>query len=87
VTDFSKKTKAQLIRELEVALKKIDALTLGDKSGHTVEEALIQSEQRFRNIVQSSPMGIHMYRLEPGNRLVFQGANPAADHILGVDNS
>jgi PAS domain S-box-containing protein len=32
-------------------------------------------------------MGIHMYHLEPGNRLIFIGANRAADNILGVDNS
>jgi PAS domain S-box-containing protein len=51
------------------------------------ENALRESEERFRNIVQSSPMGMHMYRLEPGDRLVFTGANPAADTILGVDNS
>jgi len=50
------------------------------------EEALSESDARFRNVVGSAPMGIHMYRLEPGDRLVFTGANPAADAILGVDN-
>jgi PAS domain S-box-containing protein len=50
------------------------------------EEALRESEEKFRNIVQSSPMGMHMYQLEPDNRLVFTGTNPAADKILGVDN-
>ncbi len=49
------------------------------------EEALRESEQKFRNIVQSSPMGIHMYTLEPSERLVLTGSNPAADRILGVD--
>jgi PAS domain S-box-containing protein len=51
------------------------------------EEALRESEEKFRNIVESSPMGIHMYQLEPDGRLVFSGANPAADTKLGVDNS
>jgi len=51
------------------------------------EEALRESEERFRNIVQSSPMGIIMYRLDRDGRLVFTGANPAADQILGIDNS
>jgi PAS domain S-box-containing protein len=32
-------------------------------------------------------MGMHMYQLEPDGRLAFIGANPAADEILGVDNS
>ncbi len=51
------------------------------------EEALRESEEKFRNIVESSPMGIHMYALEPDGRLVFAGANPAADAILGIDNT
>jgi PAS domain S-box-containing protein len=32
-------------------------------------------------------VGMHMYQLEADGRLVFIGANPAADRILGVDNS
>ncbi len=50
-------------------------------------QALQESEERFRNIIHASPMGIHMYELQPDDRLVFIGANPAADRILGVDNS
>jgi len=30
---------------------------------------------------------MHLYRLESDGRLIFIGANPAADQILGVDNS
>jgi PAS domain S-box-containing protein len=51
------------------------------------EEALRESEAKFRNVVDSSPMGVHMYRLESDDRLVFEGANHTADEILGVDNS
>ena len=40
----------------------------------------------MRSIVESSPVGMHIYRLDPDGRLVFTGANPAADRILGVDN-
>lgn len=50
------------------------------------EERLKKSEEKFRNLVESSPMGMHMYSLEPDGRLVFIGANPAADNILGIDN-
>ena len=72
---------------------------LGERSllaGYTIdltdrvraEEALRESEATFRNIVQASPMGIHLYRLEDeDDRLVFIGANPAADRLLGIDNS
>ncbi|MBK8481871.1 MAG: PAS domain S-box protein [Proteobacteria bacterium] len=41
----------------------------------------------FAQLVRCSPMGIHFYELEPSGRLVFVGANPAADRLLGVDNS
>ena len=47
------------------------------------EERLRESEARFRSIIDSSPMGVHLYRLEPPDRLVFEGANPAGDRILG----
>lgn len=50
------------------------------------EYMLRESEAKFRNIVESSPMGMHMYLLEEAGKLVFIGANPAADRILGVDN-
>ena len=51
------------------------------------EKLLLETEKRFRGIIDSLPIGMHLYRLEPGGRLVFEGANPAADKILGVDNS
>ncbi len=50
-------------------------------------EAHLLSEERFRSIVYSSPMGMHLYRLEEDDRLVFIGSNPAADSILEVDNN
>lgn len=50
------------------------------------ERALRESEQRFRAIVEAAPLGMHLYELE-GDVLRFTGANPAADRILGVDNS
>ena len=51
------------------------------------EAALQESVATFRNIVQSSPMGIYIYRLEDDGRLIFTGANPAADRLLGMDHS
>jgi len=50
-------------------------------------KALEESEIKFRSIVESSPMGIHIYRLENDDRLIFSGANPAADRMLGIDHS
>ena len=46
-----------------------------------------ESEEKFRNIIEASPMGIFLYQLEDDRNLVFISANPAADTILGVDNS
>lgn len=51
------------------------------------EEALRQSEEKFRNIVESSPMGMHMYEINTQGELIFTGANQAADKILGIENS
>ena len=51
------------------------------------EQALKESEERFRNIVESSPMGMHLYQLDTDGNLIFMGANPAADQILKVDNT
>jgi PAS domain S-box-containing protein len=48
------------------------------------EAELRLSEQRFKRIVESSPMGMHLYELQDDDRLVFAGANPAAETILGV---
>ncbi len=51
------------------------------------ELALKESEERFRNIFDQSPLGIHMYRLDENGELIFTAANPAADRILGFDHT
>ncbi|MGE5295608.1 MAG: PAS domain S-box protein, partial [Solirubrobacterales bacterium] len=51
------------------------------------EETLKASEARFKSIVTSSPSGIHLYELRKDGRLVFAGANPAAEEILGVSHA
>lgn len=51
------------------------------------ELALQESEEKFRSIVESSPFGMHLYRMAEEQKLVFQGSNPAANTILGVDNA
>ncbi len=50
----------------------------------SAEERLRDSEARFRSIVDSSPMGIHLFRLEPPDRLLFMGSNPAGERMLGT---
>jgi len=69
-------------RDIEAAL--IVSLDISH-SRHT-EQALIYSEEKFRNIINASPMGMYMYQLDSRDRLVLIGANPAADKIAGTDN-
>ncbi len=40
-----------------------------------------------KSFIENSPLGIHLYKLEEDDRLVFIGGNPAADRILGIENS
>jgi PAS domain S-box-containing protein len=46
------------------------------------EEALHESESKFRSIIQSSPVGYHIYNLAENGKLIFNMFNPAADAIL-----
>jgi len=45
------------------------------------------AERRYQNLLLASPMGIQLFRLEADGRLIFTGANPAADKLMHVDNS
>jgi len=49
-----------------------------------VQTALKESEEQLQNLMDSTPLGIHLYRLDEKGRLIFTGANPAADSILGI---
>jgi len=49
------------------------------------ESALIESEDKFRCIVESSPIAKYFYRLE-NNKLILTGANPSADRIIGISH-
>ncbi|HSD29929.1 MAG TPA: ATP-binding protein [Vicinamibacteria bacterium] len=66
--------------ELRRAIADLQSEVLERRSA---EERLRDSEARFRSIVDASPMGILLYRLEPPDRLVFVASNPASDRILG----
>jgi len=53
-------------------------------ASYLAKQALSASEDKFRSIVESSPMGMHFYVLDDANRLILSGANPASDKLLGV---
>ena len=62
--------------------------TFVDISGRKKAEiALRVSEMKHRSMFHFSPMGIHQYELKEDGSLIFTGANPAADRILGIDHS
>ncbi len=45
-----------------------------------------QAEKTLHEIIDNAPFGAHLYELQPEGRLIFSGANRAADSILGVDS-
>jgi PAS domain S-box-containing protein len=45
------------------------------------------SEEKFRSIVDASPMSIHTYHLDSDGQLIFSGGNPAADRTLGIKHN
>lgn len=51
------------------------------------EETLKDTEAQFRNIIEATPLGIHMYALGNDNELIFIGYNPAAESILGFSHA
>lgn len=66
----------QRIRELEGQVKE----------HQQTEKALRESENRLRNIIDATPIGMHMYEVNADGELIFSGSNPAADSILGIDH-
>ncbi len=49
-------------------------------------DELRKSEERFRNIVQSSPVGMYLYELESDEKLVLIDTNPAIDRMTEISN-
>jgi PAS domain S-box-containing protein len=81
------RSRIELLRSLKkVTNETIMSIQQGMETRRQYESQLYESEKRYRSIIESMPMGMHIYRLEGNGRLVFVGTNPAADDILGVKN-
>lgn len=50
------------------------------------ERALRVTEEKFRRVVENSLSGMYFYHLNGNNQLIFSGANPAADKIIGISH-
>ncbi|MFA7062460.1 MAG: PAS domain S-box protein, partial [Pedobacter sp.] len=50
------------------------------------EVSLRQSEEKFRSIVESSPLAMYFYRLDQNENLILTGANPSAERIIGISH-
>ncbi len=50
------------------------------------KRAVLESETKFRNMMNNLPLGIHIFQKGEDDQLYFIGANTAADTILGIDN-
>jgi PAS domain-containing protein len=52
-----------------------------------VENELREKEEQFQAVLDNSPFGMHIYRLEDDDRLVFTGSNRTAGAMLGIDHA
>ncbi|MBN1923873.1 MAG: PAS domain S-box protein [Nanoarchaeota archaeon] len=69
--------------ELIHALGSILSIALEKKSDSA---KIIRSEERYRSVIRSIPVGMHFYELK-NNNLFLTGANPAADKILKIKHT
>ena len=77
--------KALQISEAELT-RKNEELEKEINNRINAEKSLRESEKTFRSIVESSPLGIYIYRLEEDDRLVFESGNSAAERLTGARN-
>ncbi|MBU1040780.1 MAG: PAS domain S-box protein [Proteobacteria bacterium] len=73
-------------RRAETLLQLVGMRAAGELERRKGVEALIKSESALRAIIENTPIGMHLYDLVDG-RLIFGGANPAADTILGLEHN
>lgn len=76
------------VREMEYDGHTVRVAAILDVSDRKqTAERLLASELQFKNIVESSPIGMYIYQLCDNDNLILLGANPAADKMVGTDNS
>jgi signal transduction histidine kinase/CheY-like chemotaxis protein len=75
-----------IVNRLSQGKKERKNYLINIKGYQKIQDALLESEAKFRNIVESSPMGIHFYEIGTSGELIFIGSNKASDKILGSNH-
>ncbi len=71
--------------DLGHALWARDVESRSGRKRREAEEELIATTHRMATLMDSSPMGVHLYELGSDGELIFRGCNPAAERLTGVD--
>ncbi|RJR09637.1 PAS domain-containing sensor histidine kinase [Candidatus Parcubacteria bacterium] len=50
------------------------------------EKAITETTHRIQQVLDASPMGVHIYELNDNDNLIFAGYNHSADKIFGLDH-
>ena len=85
ITERKRAEEAQL-KNTEELHASYEELTATEEELRQNVDDLGRSEEKYRSVIESIPVGMHFYQLEPDGRLLFEGANPAADTILGISH-
>ena len=68
----------------EMMVRLLDEMGRNKLAAMESQAQVVASENKFRSIVECTPLGVLLYDLQADGRLLFAGGNPAADHILGM---
>ncbi len=71
-----------LLASIKMAFKLFNA----NQELRNKENAIIESENHLRSIIESAPFGAHSYELLDDGKLIFCGYNNEAAKILGIDH-
>lgn len=80
------KVNFSLIRDRQQRPLYIIAVIMDITESKQAEQAIRESESKFRSIVESSPVGFHMYSIDENGKLIFSLSNAAASTILHFDH-
>lgn len=78
----TKKTKAQLVKELEALRMQVKELEKAETEYKKTEKALRKSKEKYKSLTHQIPVGV--YRTTPEGKILY--ASPATAAIFGYEN-